>query len=54
MKCTRCGHTMGEPKENWVTCPKCGMSAFVEVKKAPKVEEDVEEIVEEVEEEEEE
>jgi len=42
MKCTRCGHTMGKPEGGWVTCPKCGMAAFVGVKKAPEVKDDIE------------
>lgn len=29
LKCTRCGHSYGEPEDGWVTCPKCAFSAFV-------------------------
>ena len=32
LKCPRCGHLMGEPVDDWVNCPKCGLPAFVGVK----------------------
>ena len=34
-KCTRCGHKLGKPKDNWAKCPKCGLSRFVGVKASP-------------------
>ena len=38
LKCTRCGSTYPAPVEDWVTCGKCGFSAFVGTKAPVKVE----------------